>query len=260
MKRSVRSHGWITHQNGTLRRQGLRTLYAPRYCHPFDRSQLAHAKETRAARIRQRNINGSSTKRQRNVNQASTKHQPSVNGTSTGHQPNVNGTSNRRLSRRELRRRFLADHPRTAQRGLVDQSAVSEYAGRATLSGPDHQMRGHEIFRAARTPCLRRTECVSCERSGAIGRQVGRVSCERNGAIGRQVGCVPAIRAPFGIKGGQNDDKEDERNHAERSRSRLTLRTAWLPRYSVRGAPRDVMTANKHLCGGKDHPASRSSR
>ncbi len=190
MKRSVRSHGWITHQNGTLRRQGLRTLYAPRYCHRFDRSQLAHAKETRAARIRQRNINGSSTKRQRNVNQASTKHQPNVNGTSTGHQPNVNGTSNRRLSRRELRRRFLADHPRTAQSGLVDQSAVSEYAGRATLSGPDHQMRGHETFRAARTLCWRRTECVSCERSGAIGRQVGRVSCERNGAIGRQVGCA----------------------------------------------------------------------
>jgi len=187
MNRSVRSHGWITHQNGTLRKQGLRTLYAPRYCHRFDRSQLAHAKETRAAKIRQRNINGSSTKRQRNVNQASTKRQPSVNGTSTGHQPNVNGTSNRRLSRREQRRRFLADHPRTAQSGLVDQSAMSGYAERATLSGPDHQMRGHETFRAVRTPYLLCTGCVPCERNGALGRQVGRVSCERNGIIGRQV-------------------------------------------------------------------------
>ena len=61
-------------------------MYCPRDCLQFDRSQMARAKGTRAATIRQRNVNRSSTKRQPVINQASTERQPVINETSTEHQ------------------------------------------------------------------------------------------------------------------------------------------------------------------------------
>ena len=101
-------------------------------------------------RERNESSNKPPTKRQPVINQASTDRQPSVNGTSTGHQRNVNGTSNRRFSRRDTKEIHFGNHQRTAQSGLVDQHAVSGYAGRADLSGLNHQQRGRETCRAAR--------------------------------------------------------------------------------------------------------------
>ena len=137
---------------------------------------------------RERNASGSKppTKRQPVINQASTGHQPSVNGTSTGHQRNVNGTSNRRFSRRETTEIHFGGHQRNTQSGLVDQNAVSRYAGRADLSGLDHQHCGRETCRAARPAWQWGT---------------GFDRCERNGAIGSQVGCVLAIAPAAGING-----------------------------------------------------------
>ena len=61
-------------------------MYCPRDCLQFDRSQMARAKGTRAARGRQRNVNQSSTRRQPVINQASTERQPVINETSAEHQ------------------------------------------------------------------------------------------------------------------------------------------------------------------------------
>jgi len=84
---------------------------------------------------------GEGREQQQAVNRASTSHQPSVNGTSTGHQRNVSGTSNPRFSRRGTKECFFGGHQRNAQSGLVDENAVSGYAGRSGLPlRPDGQM------------------------------------------------------------------------------------------------------------------------
>ena len=87
-------------------------------------------------------------------------------------------------------------------------------------------------------------------RANAAVRSVGRWGAFHANATVRSVGrwdAFPPSVLRSESRAGQNDDKEDERNHAKRWRSRLTLRTARLPPCSVRDAPRDVMTANKYL-------------
>ena len=190
-QRSARRLYKIAHRNGTARKQGLRTLCAPRDCLQFDRSQMACAKGTRAA-----------TSRQRSVNQSSTKRQPSVNGTSNGHQRNVNGTSNRRFSRRDTKESHFGGHQRNTQSGLVDGNAVSGYAGRSDLSFPDPQRCGRETCRVVR-PVVPR---------GLLGSGV-QDSIDANATVRSVVRWDAFSRSHLrlGSMAGSNDDEDRER-------------------------------------------------
>lgn len=141
--------------------------------------------------------------------------------------------------------RFLGDHQRNAQRGLVDRKAVSDFPGAPIWL--DRTINSTDARAIVPRGLL----------DGGLQDAIDANATVRS--VARWDAFPPSVLRSASMAG-SNGDEDDERNQSERSRLRFVLRTVQLLACSACNGTLDAMTAPKDVLGGKDQPRRSSSR